>query len=169
MRCVGKELRRADRSPPKNQQIINEGRVRSRIVQVMSTVKAIAVRNSIAEIRATPAAVAMGTGFSDQPHLTRLLKRATGLTPAEAVAQIVAENDKANDADVVKVFQIVVRTIDELDPSLNETSVRTVSLLPGMRLARDLITDEGVVLLAKGTQAVLPPEPIPGRSAPPTP
>ena len=73
------------------------------------------------------------------------------LTPAEAVAQIVAENDKAYDADVVKAFQIVVRTIDELDPSLNETSVRTVSLLPGMRLARDLITDEGVVLLAKGT------------------
>jgi AraC-like DNA-binding protein len=31
---------------------------------------------------AAPAEVAFDTGFSDQPHLTRLLKRATGLTPA---------------------------------------------------------------------------------------
>ncbi len=31
---------------------------------------------------ATPAEAAYDTGFSDQPHLTRLLKRATGLTPA---------------------------------------------------------------------------------------
>lgn len=75
----------------------------------------------------------------------------TRLTPAEAVARIVAESDDAYDGDVVAVFQNVVRTIDELDPSLDETSVRTVSLLPAMRLARDLITEEGVVLLAKGT------------------
>ena len=72
------------------------------------------------------------------------------LTPSEAVASIVAESDDAYDAEVVKAFQAVVRTIDELDPSLDETSMRTVSLLPSMRLARDLITDEGVVLLAKG-------------------
>jgi adenylate cyclase len=75
----------------------------------------------------------------------------TRLTPAEAVARIVAESDDAYDGEVVKAFQAVVRTVDELDPSLDETSVRTVSLLPAMRLARDLITDEGVVLLAKGT------------------
>jgi AraC-like DNA-binding protein len=31
---------------------------------------------------ASPAEVAYEVGFSDQPHLTRLLKRATGLTPA---------------------------------------------------------------------------------------
>ena len=31
---------------------------------------------------AKPAEVAADTGFSDQPHLTRLLKRATGLTPS---------------------------------------------------------------------------------------
>jgi len=73
------------------------------------------------------------------------------LTPAEAVARIVAESDDAYDGDVVKAFQAVVRTVDELDPTLDETSVRSVSLLPAMRLARDLITDEGVVLLAKGT------------------
>jgi AraC-like DNA-binding protein len=30
---------------------------------------------------AKPAQVAAEMGFSDQPHLTRLLKRATGLTP----------------------------------------------------------------------------------------
>lgn len=75
----------------------------------------------------------------------------TTFTPAEAVARIVAEADDAYDADVVKAFQLVVPTIDELDPSLDEMSVRTVSLLPAMRLARDLVTDEGVVLLAKGT------------------
>lgn len=73
------------------------------------------------------------------------------LTPAEAVARIVAEADDAYDPDIVKAFQMVVRTVDELDPSLDEKSVRTVSLLPSMRLTRDLITDEGVVLLAKGT------------------
>ncbi len=73
------------------------------------------------------------------------------LTPAEAVARIVAEADDTYDGDVVKAFRVVVRTIDELDPSLDEASVRSVSLLPAMRLARDLITDEGVVLLAKGT------------------
>jgi adenylate cyclase len=73
------------------------------------------------------------------------------LTPAEAVAHIVAEADDAYDADVVKVFQSVVKTIDELDPSLDEMSVRTLSLQPDMRLARDLRTNEDVVLLAKGT------------------
>ena len=73
------------------------------------------------------------------------------LTPAESVARIVSESDGAYDGDVVKAFQVVVRTIDELDPSLDEASVRTVSLLPAMRLARDLITNEGVVLLAKGS------------------
>ena len=31
---------------------------------------------------ASPSAAAVEAGFSDQPHLTRLLKRATGMTPA---------------------------------------------------------------------------------------
>ena len=37
---------------------------------------------SLLKAGASPAEVAAATGFSDQPHLTRLLKRATGLTPA---------------------------------------------------------------------------------------
>jgi methylphosphotriester-DNA--protein-cysteine methyltransferase len=32
---------------------------------------------------ASPSTAAMEAGFCDQPHLTRLLKRATGLTPAK--------------------------------------------------------------------------------------
>lgn len=40
---------------------------------------------AIAQLRSgkSPADVAAECGFSDQPHLTRLLKRATGLTPAQ--------------------------------------------------------------------------------------
>lgn len=35
---------------------------------------------------ASPSAAAIDAGFCDQPHLTRLLKRATGLTPARFAA-----------------------------------------------------------------------------------
>ena len=52
--------------------------------------------------------------------------------------------------DVVKAFQQVVKTIVELDTSLDEIRVRTIPLLPGMRLARDLVTSEGVVSPANG-------------------
>ncbi len=37
---------------------------------------------SLLEHGASPSVAAVEAGFSDQPHLTRLLKRATGLTPA---------------------------------------------------------------------------------------
>lgn len=37
---------------------------------------------SLLQHGASPSAAAVEAGFSDQPHLTRLLKRATGLTPA---------------------------------------------------------------------------------------
>lgn len=73
------------------------------------------------------------------------------LTPAEAVAVIVADAGAAYDPDIVKIFQDVVSTIDEFDPSVEEISIRSTSLLPDMRMARDLTTDEGVVLLSKGS------------------
>jgi AraC-like DNA-binding protein len=44
--------------------------------------KRLQVAISLLKSGAAPAEVAFATGFSDQPHLTRLLKRATGLTPA---------------------------------------------------------------------------------------
>lgn len=37
---------------------------------------------------ASPAEAAAASGFSDQPHLTRLLKRATGLTPARLSSRL---------------------------------------------------------------------------------
>ncbi len=42
------------------------------------------IRRAISLLRfgATPTEAAFEAGFSDQPHLTRLLKRETGLTPA---------------------------------------------------------------------------------------
>jgi adenylate cyclase len=73
------------------------------------------------------------------------------LTPAEAVAWIVADAGAAYDPDIVKIFQEVVTTIDEFDPNVEEISVRSMSLLPNMRMARDLTTEEGVVLLSKGS------------------
>ena len=73
------------------------------------------------------------------------------LTPAESIARIKEGEGVVYDEAVVKVFLNVVKTIDELDPYVDEVSVRTMLLRPGMRLARGLATNEGVVLLAKGT------------------
>ncbi len=72
------------------------------------------------------------------------------LTPAKAVQFIVDGGGAAYDPELVKIFTQVVKTIDELDVSLDEVLVKSMSLLPGMRLARDLTTSEGAVLLAKG-------------------
>jgi len=41
---------------------------------------------SLLQRGASPSAAAVEAGFSDQPHLTRLLKRATGITPAKFIA-----------------------------------------------------------------------------------
>ena len=72
------------------------------------------------------------------------------LTPAKAVQFIVGGGSAAYDPELVKIFSQVVKTIDELDVSLDEVLIKSMSLLPGMRLARDLTTPEGAVLLAKG-------------------
>ncbi len=72
------------------------------------------------------------------------------LSPAKAIEHIKAGTDTTYDPEVVATFLKVVKSIDELDTTLDELSVRTLSLLPGMRLARDLTTQEGAFLLAKG-------------------
>ena len=73
------------------------------------------------------------------------------LTPSKAVEHIVNGSETAYDPQLVTLFSKVVKSVDELDVTLDEIVVRTMSLLPGMRLARDLTTDGGVVLLAKRT------------------
>jgi response regulator RpfG family c-di-GMP phosphodiesterase len=73
------------------------------------------------------------------------------MTPAKAFKYIIDRAETEYDPTVVRAFRAALATVDDVDPNLDEMLVKTMSLLPSMRLARDLTTDEGIVLLAKGS------------------
>lgn len=72
-------------------------------------------------------------------------------TPGEAARHIREGAESAYDPAVVKAFNAVIKEVEELDVSLDEINLQTMSLLPGMRLSRDLCTDQGALLLSKGS------------------
>jgi adenylate cyclase len=72
-------------------------------------------------------------------------------TPAQAFAFIQDKSNEQYDADIVSVLEKVLPTVTGKNLNQRETLIKTYSLLPDMRLARELTTEQGVVLLAKGS------------------
>ncbi|MEQ8692323.1 MAG: response regulator [Pseudomonadales bacterium] len=86
----------------------------------------------------------------------RILKER--LTPGAAVRKMVAQAGEVYDPVIIKMLPATLKRLDDIDPNLDEMGVKVMSLMPGMRLSQDVITREGVVLLAKGapmTEAVI--------------
>ena len=77
----------------------------------------------------------------------RLLPR--HLMPAEALAHVLNGAGHQYDPDVVAAFRRVHKGATNLDTSIDETMLRSGLLKGGMRLSRDLLTPEGLLLLNK--------------------
>lgn len=71
------------------------------------------------------------------------------LSPKEAAEVIIADSGHAYDPEVVSAFKRVHRSATALDTRIDETYVRSVALQPGMKLSRDLVTPDGLLLLNK--------------------
>lgn len=71
-------------------------------------------------------------------------------TPKQARQYINDQSGKLYDPALVVIFNNVVDASTNTNTQLNEICLDSMSLMPGMRLSRDLTTSEGVVLLAKG-------------------
>lgn len=70
-------------------------------------------------------------------------------SPKEAAEAIIAGSGHAYDPQVVAAFKRVHRAATTLDTRIDERYIRSAGLEPGMKLSRDLVTPEGLLLLNK--------------------
>jgi response regulator RpfG family c-di-GMP phosphodiesterase len=71
------------------------------------------------------------------------------LMPADALAWINKEEGHRYDPFIVAAFRRVHQGATHLDTSISESMLRSATLETGMRLSRDLLTPEGLLLLNK--------------------
>lgn len=90
--------------------------------------------------------LAVARDFHDLMQGRLLPKR---LMPADALAYILAGAGHQYDPAVVASFRRVHEGATQVDTSIAETMHRSAMLQPGMRLSRDLLTPEGLLLLGK--------------------
>jgi hypothetical protein len=69
---------------------------------------------------------------------------------AEALTYLKVTATERYNQDVVKAFEEVIASLAKEGDTLNDTTLFSDQLRPGMTLSRDLISDDGILLLSGG-------------------
>ncbi len=91
--------------------------------------------------------IAVARDYYDSLHGRLLVEP---LNSKEALQDIEDRSGRQYDPDIVSVFLKVLPTVESIDVNLVEKKLETHMLQPGMRLARDLTTEAGTLLLHRG-------------------